>query len=299
MDAAAEGDMKARYIMGENPMVSDPNTTHVEEGLRNLDLLVHQDIFLTETGQLADYVLPAALFAEKSGSYTNTERRVQWGDQLIPPPAEARPDWKIICEMGRRTVSRTEFEFHSPEEILAEINEVVPQYRGITPDRVKQLGGLCWPCPNEDHPGTPILHVGECATDDGLGHITPAAYRLPAEEAGGQYPLTLTTGRLVLHHNTGAMTRRSKSLVTREPELFVEINPADAKDRELSDGDTVLVRTRRGETECKARIKPGIKEGITFMSFHFAGTNVLTNDELDPTARIPEYKVCACEVKKL
>ncbi len=298
MNAAASGGLHSLYVMGENPMVSDPNVQHVRQGLDNLDLLVVQDIFMTETAELADYVLPAALWAEKSGSYTSTERRVQWQPTLVAPPGEALPDWEIICEMGRRTGYADQFALASPGAILAEINTVSPAYAGITPERVQALGGLIWPCPDEDHPGTPILHEEKFGTEDGLGHITSASYRPPAETPDEQYPLILTTGRLVLHYNSGSMTRRTKALLSREPRLFVEISAADAAERGIEDGDLVRVATRRGHTDCVARVVPTVAAGVVFMPFHFSGTNILTSDALDPTAKIPEYKVAACQIHK-
>ncbi len=298
MNAAACGDLHGLYVMGENPMVSDPNVRHVRQGLDNLDLLVVQDIFMTETAELADYVLPAALWAERPGSYTSTERRVQWQPALVAPPGEALPDWQILCEMARRTGYADRFPFASPAEVLAEINTVLPTYAGITPQRVQVLGGLVWPCPDPDHPGTPILHQEEFGTADGLGHITPTPYRPPAEAPDQQYPLTLTTGRVVLHYNSGSMTRRTGALLNREPRLFVEISAPDAAAREIEDGDLVRVSTRRGHSDCRARVVPTVPVGVVFMPFHFAGTNILTSDALDPTAKIPEYKVAACQIEK-
>ncbi|MBM3474843.1 MAG: formate dehydrogenase subunit alpha [Armatimonadetes bacterium] len=299
MHAAGTGALRALYVMGENPMITDPNVDHVREGLRNLDLLVVQDIFLTETAELADYVLPAALWAEKAGSYTNTERRVQWQPRLIPPPGEALPDWQIIASMGRLTGWADQFDVPSPEPVLAEINAVSPAYRGVTQERTQALGGVTWPCPEEGHPGTPILHETRFATADGLGHLEPIAYRPPAEQPDDRYPLVLTTGRTVLHYNSGSMTRRSKALLTRERSLFVEISPADAAQRGLEDGQQVRVSTRRGDADCLARVTSATAAGVVFMPFHFAGANVLTNDALDPTAKIPEYKVAACQIEGL
>lgn len=299
MDACSKGSIKAMYIMGENSIISDPNTNHVQEALEKTDFLVVQDIFLTETAQLADVVLPAACWAERSGSLTTTERRVQWQHKVIEPLGEVKADWEIIiaiaCNMGLE-----HFVLHqSPEDILREINRTVPAYAGITPERVKNIGGLTWPCPDPEHPGTPILHTDKFKTADGLGKLIPIQYKLAMEQPTPEYPLILTTGRVVIHYNSGSMTRRTKSLLKKVPELFVEIHPKDSEERGIKADEKVKIITKRGEAEAKAHITDKVPPGLVFMPFHFAGTNALTVDELDPVAKIPEYKVAACQIEKL
>jgi formate dehydrogenase major subunit len=293
-----------------------------------LDLLIVQDIFMTETAELADVVLPAAAWAEKAGSYTTTERRVQWSRKVVDPAGEARPDWQILCDLAKRIQgtqgnsgelrgtqgvpvppsssefprvppesSGNQWDYASPVEILAEINRTVPIYAGITPERlVAASEGLFWPCPTPEHPGTPILHTEGFATPDGRARLVPVDYVAPAEEPAAAFPLTLTTGRVAVHHNAGSMTRRSPSLVVRAPVLFVELNPADAAQLGLAEGDSVTVSTTRGRAEAQVRITDTVETGVAFMPFHFEGTNRLTIDTLDPRSKIPEYKVAACQV---
>jgi len=307
INAAHDGRLKAMYVMGENPILSDPNADHAREALNRLDLLVVQDIFLTETAELADVVLPAAAWAEKAGSYTTTERRVQWSPQAVAPPGEARPDWQIVCELAKQLLSckplatcdlRPEtWDYASPSEILAEINRTVPIYAGITPERLMAAReGLFWPCPTPDHPGTPILHRERFATPDGRARLVPVEYVAPMEKPAAAFPLTLTTGRVAVHHNAGSMTRRSPSLLELAPALFVELNPADATRLNLADGDWVTVSTARGQAIARVRVTDTVEKGVAFMPFHFEGTNRLTVDALDPQAKIPEFKVAACQI---
>jgi len=297
MNAAGEGKIKGMYVMGENPVVSDPHSHHVEEALKKVDFLVVQDMFLSETAQLAHVLLPAASWAEKEGSLTNTERRVQWARQAIRPLEETRADWQIICDVANKM--GFSFSYASPEEILREVNKVVPAYGGITPERLKgQVGGLTWPCPASDHPGTPILHRDTFRTADGLGKLIPVKHQPPAEPPDQEYPLLLTTGRVVMHYNGGSMTRRSASLIKRAPGLFVEMNPSDAQKLGITADEKVKVVTRRGDTIAKVSITKNLSPGVVFMPFHFPGTNILTVDALDKRAKIPEYKVAACRIAK-
>jgi formate dehydrogenase alpha subunit len=298
MHAAEAGEVRALHIMGENPVVSDPNSDQVRAALARLDFLVVQDIFMTETATLADVVLPAAAWAEKSGSYTTTERRVQWSRQAIHPPGQARPDWQILSDLASR-LPIPDFPIpDSAKTILSEINGAVPLYAGITPERLAaSTEGIFWPCPAADHPGTPILHTERFATVDGRARLEPVGYVAPAEEAGDAFPLTLTTGRLAVHHNSGSMTRRSPSLQAQAPALFVELNPADAARLGLAEGETTAVRTVRGQATAQVRVTDTVGDGVAFMPFHFEGTNRLTADALDPQAKIPEYKVSACQVE--
>jgi len=293
--AAAEGRLRALYVMGENPILSDPNSSMVQAALERLDLLVVQDIFLTETAELADVVLPAAAWAEKSGSYTTTERRVQWSHRALLPPGEARDDAWILGRVAERL--NLSWDGIRAETVLAEINQVVPSYGGLTAERLAgSTGGLFWPCPAPDHPGTAILHTDRFATADGRAHLIPVAHTAPVEVPGASYPVTMTTGREVVHYNAGSMSRRSPSLLARSPRLFVELHPDDAGHLNLSEGDRVTVRTRRGETRAEVRITDTVGRGVAFLPFHFSGTNRLTLDALDPQSMIPEYKVAACLV---
>jgi len=295
IDAAASEEIRAMYIVGEDPANSDPCSRHVREALENLDFLVVQDIFMTATAQAADLVLPGAAWAEEEGSYTNTERRVQWSSKAIDPPGAALSDLVIICKVARSL--GLDFDYPDAASVLAEINRTVPQYGGITRERLGRAG-LIWPCPTPDHPGTPILHFSGFKLAEGRASIVPVPYRPAAEDASWDYPFVLTTGRVAVHHNAGSMTRRSPSLIGREPDLYVEINTADAARLKVADGDEVLVATPRGETEAYARLTDVVKRGVVFMPFHFPGTNVLTSEVTDPEARIPEFKVSACKISR-
>ncbi len=296
MNAASEGKIKAMYIMGENPMVSDPDLTHVKEALESLDFLVVQDIFLTETAKLADVVLPAACWAEKDGTLTNTDRRVQILRTAIEPPEEARPDWEIICMLANEMGAGNLFSFKSADEIFDELRKVTPLYAGMTYQRMAG-DGLQWPCPEEGHPGTPILHVGEFSR--GLGKFHPVEYKPPAEVPDEEYPYILTTGRIMFQFHTGSMSRRSPMLDGEVKEAYIEINAADAKELGIKGGDTVAVSSRRGRIDTKALITNRVTRGVVFMPFHFAesAANVLTNSALDPIAKIPELKVCAVNIE--
>jgi formate dehydrogenase alpha subunit len=298
MHAAEAGEVRALHIMGENPVVSDPNSDQVLAALARLDFLAVQDIFMTETAALADVVLPAAAWAEKSGSYTTTERRVQWSHKAIDPPGQARPDWQILSDLAARLPIPDSAHPDSAGTILTEINRTVPLYAGITPERLADsIEGIFWPCPAASHPGTPILHTERFATADGRARLEPVPYLAPAEVAGAAFPLTLTTGRLAVHHNSGSMTRRSPSLRAQAPALFIELNPVDAARLGLADGQNTAVRTARGQTTARVRVTGTVRDGLAFMPFHFEGTNRLTTDALDPQAKIPEYKVSACHVE--
>ncbi|HSD58910.1 MAG TPA: formate dehydrogenase subunit alpha [Methanotrichaceae archaeon] len=295
IDAAASGQIKAMYIVGEDPANSDPRSNYTREALENLDFLVVQDIFMTATAQLADVVLPASVWAEKEGTFTSTERRVQWSCKAIEPPGEAMSDLQIVCNVAKRL--GLDFNYSGAAEVLAEINRLVPQYGGIARERLNE-SGLIWPCPSADHPGTPILHSQGFKLKDNRATIVPVQYRPPAEDASWEYPFILTTGRVAVHHNAGSMTRRSPSLIEREPDLFVEINTADASKLRIADGDEVVITTPRGETTALARLTDRVKRGVAFMPFHFPGTNILTSEAIDEEARIPEFKVSACKISR-
>jgi formate dehydrogenase major subunit len=294
MEAAHQGEIKALYIMGENPMVSDPDLSHVEASLKHLDLLIVQDIFLTETAKLADVVLPSACFAEKDGTFSNTERRVQRVRKAVTAPGQAKADWEIIA--GISTKMGYPMGYTSAAEIMAEINAVTPSYAGITYERLEKEG-IQWPCPNADHPGTRFLHKDRFSRGRGLFHAIE--YIPPAEQTDAEYPIILSTGRVLYHYHTGTMTRLSKGSMERCPESLVEINPLDAEKLGIGDGQTVKVTSRRGTLQAKAKITTRSDAGTIFMNFHFheAAVNLLTNPALDPTAKIPEYKVCAVRVE--
>jgi len=298
INKAHAGEIKALYVMGENPMVSDPDLAHVEEALQNLEFLVVQDIFLTETAKFADVVLPAASFAEKEGTFTNTERRVQRVRKAVDPPGQAREDWKIIGDLASRM--GYPMKYSSSEEIFEEIRQLTPSYAGMNYKRLEGRG-LVWPCPAEDHPGTPYLHKDGKFTR-GKGLFSPVEFIAPAENPDEEYPLILTTGRSLYHYHTGTMTRRSAALDKHVPENWVEISPVLAEKLKIADGERVKLATRRGSIELKALVTDGIAENVVFTLFHFAeaAANTLTNaDALDPVAGIPEYKVCAARLEKI
>lgn len=294
--AILEGKLKALYIVGENPMVSDPDSHHVEEALKKLDLLVVQDIFLTPTARLAHVVLPGTSFAEKSGTFSNTERRVLLVREAIPPKGESRPDWEIIQDLSTRL--GYPMNYSSPEDVFEEIRQLTPSYAGITYERLAAQG-LQWPCPTEDHPGTQFLHKDRFTK--GKGTFAAIDFKPPAETVDKDFPLWLTTGRVFMHYHTGTMTRVSPTLHHELEEGYVEMNPTDARHMHIKDGERVQVSSRRGSIQLKAKVKDTINRGVVFIPFHFveSAANVLTNPAFDPTAKIPEFKACAVKVEKL
>ncbi len=298
MHAAHEGKIKAMLFMGENPVLSDPNQSHVIEALKKVNFLVCQDIFMTETTELADVVLPAASFAEKSGTFTNTERRVLWLERVVAAPGEAREDWVILRELAKR-MGYNGLNYNSVEDIIAEINALTPSYAGITYNRLINGESLQWPCPSADHPGTPVLHREKFTR--GLGLLTPIEYRPPAELPCAEYPFILSTGRILYHFHTGTMSRQSDSLNAYVNEPYVEMHNDDLKKLGVNDGDKVRVSSRRGKIELKVKANNKVEKGSVFIPFHFkeAAANVLTIDALDPIAKIPELKVAACQVEKI
>lgn len=292
--AALEGKVKAMYIVGENPALSEPHAAHVQKALEGLEFLVVQDIFMSETARYADVVLPGASFAEKDGTFTNTERRIQRVRKAIEPVGNSRPDWLITCQMGR-AMGVQGFDFATPSEIMEEISKVTPQYGGVTYARLEGRG-LQWPCPNEEHPGTTYLHKDKFSR--GLGRFMPVVHRGPAELPDKEYPFVLTTGRSRFHFHTGTMTRRVRGLDQLHSEEFVEISPEDGASLGIKDGDTVRVASRRGEVTARARISNRCQPGVIFMTFHFweSSANVLTNPAADPVCGTPELKVAAVKV---
>jgi predicted molibdopterin-dependent oxidoreductase YjgC len=295
-DVAYQGQIKALYLVGENPVLSDPDAKHVREALAKLEFLVVQDVFLTETAQLAHVVLPGTTFAEKDGTFTNTERRVQRVRKAIEPVGNSRPDWWVTCQIARRMGSQG-FDFSHPSQIMDEIASLTPSYGGISYNRLED-GGLQWPCPTHEHPGTPILHAGQFTR--GKGRFMPLEYKPPVELTDDDYPLLLTTGRSLYHFHTGTLTRKVRGLNILDPEGLVEINPGDALALDISDGELVRVISRRGKITARAKMTESSPPGVVAMTFHFgeSPTNFLTNPSLDPLAKIPELKVCAVRVEK-
>ncbi len=292
------GGVKGIYLVGENPVLTDADSSHVVKALEEVEFLVVQDLFLTETAKLADVVLPGASFAEKDGTYTNTERRVQRVRKAVEPVGGSRPDWQIICQVAQK-MGATGFDFESPAEIMAEVASLTPSYGGISFDRLED-GGLQWPCPTAEHPGTPILHTQKFGTPEGKAKLMPLSYRPSAELPDGEYPLVLTTDRSLYHYHAGSLTRRVDGLNQLRREELVEINPAQAEKLGIASGDMVKVVSRRGEVITRALVTTRCPVGVVSMTFHFAEapTNVLTNPALDPTSKTPELKVSAVRVEK-
>ena len=297
MNAVEAGTVRGLYIMGENPMMSDPDLNHVEHALKRCEFLVVQDIFLTETAALADVVLPGCTFAEKDGTFTNTERRVQRIRKAIPCVGESKADFEILSEV--MAALGYENSFHTAREVFAEMAAVTPSYGGMSYERLEKLGSLQWPCPTADHPGTPILHVGKFSRGE-RALFKPAPYRPSAETPDAEYPMIFTTGRILYHYHTSTMTGRVEGLMNISGRSYVEINPADAAKLGILSGDSVKVSSRRGGVLAEARVTDIVPEGVLFMPFHFADgpANKLTNTAIDPTAKIPELKVCAARIEK-
>jgi formate dehydrogenase major subunit/formate dehydrogenase alpha subunit len=293
---AHEGEFKALYIIGENPMVSDADLNHAEACLKHLEFLVVQDIFLTETARIADVVLPAKCFAEKDGTFSNTERRVQRVRKAVDPPGSVKDDWKIICDIATRMGYAMSYK--DSETIFNELASVTPSYAGISYERIEHEG-LHWPCPTPEHPGTPILHGAQFTRGKGLFHAIE--WIPPAEVTDEEYPLFLTTGRLIYHYHTGTMTMKTEGLNERAPASFVEITQSDAQGMGIEDGEKVTIASRRGEIKARVRISGKAVDGTVFIPFHFAraAANKLTNAALDPICGIQEFKVCAAKVAKL
>lgn len=294
INGAANGTVKSLFIMAENPMLSDPNLHHVKESLENLELLVVQDIFMTETAKLAHVILPGASFIEKDGTFTNTERRVQRVRQAISPVGDSKADWQILCGLINSLGSSANYS--SPLEIMEEIRTLVPSYGGITYERLENEG-LQWPCTDISHPGTKFLHKGKFVR--GLGKFSVNEYAASSEISTKEYPFILTTGRIQHHYHTGTMTRRSWALDREFPHGFMEINPKDAENLGLRERGKVKVTSKTGEVITEVHITDKISAGIVFMTFHFneVAVNNLIGKNLDPVVQIPEYKVCAVKIE--
>jgi predicted molibdopterin-dependent oxidoreductase YjgC len=297
LEAAYRKEIKALYLVGENPALSDPDAQHVWEALARLDFFVVQDIFLSETARFAHVVLPAASFAEKDGTFTNTERRVQRVRKVVEPIGDSKLDWWIICQVAQRLGAKG-FDYSHSFDIMEEIRNLTPSYGGISYQRLED-GGLQWPCPSDDHPGTPILHTNIFVR--GKGRLIPLKYVPPGEMPDENYPLILTTGRSLYHFHTGTMTRKVAGLNIIEPEGVVEISPKDASQLGIAQGAKVKISSRRGEVITKAKVTEALPAGVVFMTFHFAesAANILTNPKLDPVSKIPELKVAAVKVEKI
>lgn len=308
LTAAEEGEIKCVYIIGENPMTSDPDLNHVRHALQQTDFIVSQDIFFTETGQYADVILPAASFVEKEGTFTNTERRIQRVRKAVESPGEAMPDGWIIAELAKRMQALGAFtpqpdapqagwDYTTAADVMGEINLLTPSYAGITYRRLQEGAQLHWPVPNEDHPGTPVLHVGQFPR--GLGQFAGTDHVIPAEMPDDEYPLMLTTGRVIYHWHGGEMTRRARGLNAVYPEALVEINPRDAEEANIDDNNLMRIASRRGVIVAKAQVTERVEPGLIFATFHFpkSAANYLTNPALDPQAKIPEFKVCAVRIE--
>jgi len=297
MMCAAGDQIKGLYIMGENPVLADADGNHVIHALKHLDFLVVQDIFLTETAALADVVLPAASFAEKDGTFSNTERRVQRVRKAIEPIGNSKADWEIVCEIA--TAMGYPMNYNSAEEIMAEISKVTPSYGGISFARLDQEKSLQWPCPTPEHKGQPYLHTGKFSR--GLGKFHAVEHIPPAEIPDTEYPLVLNTGRRLYHYHTGTMTQRTGALEIAYATEYLEINPVDAANLCICDGDKVKVSSRRGQVEVAAKITEKVTPGMVFTSFHYpeVAINQLTNSASCPIAKIPEFKVCAVKVEKI
>jgi predicted molibdopterin-dependent oxidoreductase YjgC len=296
--AMFEGKLKGLYVIGENPRLSDPDWNHLSSAMKNLDFLVVQELFLSETAQVADVVLAGASVAEKEGTFTNTERRCMRIHEAVPPMGNCLPDWQIIAKLS--TAMGYEMNYGNPEEIFDEMTSLTPRsYAGMTYERLG-IDGLQWPCPDASHPGTPYLHEGTFARGKGKFHAV--AYLDPAEMPDDDYPYFLTTGRMFAHFHTGTMTRISSHLDAEQATGYVSIHPEDAEDLQILEGDMLLIASRRGEMEAPARITASVPRGVLFLPIHFGENppNVLTDaGAFDPMAKIPEFKVSAVKIRKV
>ena len=297
MDAVHRDEIKGMYIMGENPAMSDPDVQHAREALAHLEHLVVQDIFLTETAKYADVVLPASAWPEKDGTVSNTNRQVQMGRAALPLPGNARPDWWIIQEIARRI--GLEWNYTHPRAVFAEMKQAMPSLNNITWERLERESSVTYPCDAEDQPGNEIVFGDGFPTPSGRARLVPAAIIPPAEEPDAEYPMVLTTGRQLEHWHTGAMTRRASVLDEIEPEAVASLAPMELRRLGIAAGEPVRVTTRRGMIELKARADSNVAPGMVFIPFCYAeaAANILTNPQLDPYGKIPEFKFCAAKVE--
>ena len=303
-----DGRTHALYILGEDPVMSDPDTKHIRHCFEEIDFLVLQEIFPSETAAYADVLLPGVTFAEKDGTFTNTERRVQMVRKAIPTQGDARDDWWITCQIAKRILAGSServrsdapysgWEYASPSDIMSEINALTPSYGGITHARIEAGERLQWPCPSADHPGTQILHTKQFTR--GKGKFMPIDHVPPAEKPDDDYPMLLSTGRVLYHWHGGQMTRRAKGLMEIYGEALIEVNPDDAEKLGLNGKNIVRVTSRRGFIEAQAWVTDRVPPGMVYANFHFpnASANELTHASLDPVAKIPEYKIVAVKVE--
>jgi formate dehydrogenase major subunit len=296
MHEVQDGHIKGMMMMGENPFLSDPNINVVKECLAAMEFLVVQDIFLTETAEFADVILPGTAFPEKDGTYTNTDRYVQLARKAINPPGQARTDWQVIAELTRRM--GYPMAYRSVSEIWDEIAALSPSFAGISHARLAQKP-LSWPVPTADHAGSDVLFAD--TFPKGLGKFSPAEFAPAKELPDAAFPFVLNTGRYREHWHTGTMTRRAKALDALSPEPFADLHPDDLRMLGVSDGEFVRLRSRRGEIRLKARASTRMSRGSVFVPFHFkeAAANLLTIDALDPYGKIPEYKFCAVQIERV
>ena len=296
MNAVHEGRIRGMYIMGENPAMSDPDVSHARQALAELEMLVVQDIFLTETGYLADVILPASAFPEKTGTFTNTDRSVQLGRQALDPPGEARQDLKIIVAMARKL--GLDWKYDHPSQVFEEMRRTMPSIAGITWERLEREHGVTYPCEHEGDPGQQVVFTDDFPTADGRGRFVPAAIIPAAERPDSEYPFVLITGRQLEHWHTGSMTRRARVLDTIEPSPVASVNPEDLEKLGVGPGNAITVASRRGSITLSARADEGTPRGAVFIPFCYyeAAANLLTNPVLDPFGKIPEFKYCAVRV---
>ncbi|MGH7090802.1 MAG: molybdopterin oxidoreductase family protein, partial [Stellaceae bacterium] len=297
MNAIHAGEIRGMYIEGENPAMSDPDLNHARQALAKLEHLVVQDLFLTETAFYADVVLPASAFAEKSGTFTNTDRRVQLSRPVVASPGDARQDWWIIQELARRI--GLAWNYTHPKDVFAEMKQGMRSLDHITWERLEREDSVTYPCPADDKPGTEIVFGDGFPTKSGRARLVPVAIEPPGEETDATYPMVLSTGRQLEHWHTGAMSRRASVLDALEPEAVASLAPSDLRRLGIAPGGPIRVVTRRGAIELKARADAGVAPGMVFIPFCFAeaAANILTNPQLDPFGKIPEFKYCAARVE--
>jgi formate dehydrogenase major subunit len=298
MDATHDGIIRGMYIMGENPAMSDPNVEHAREAMAKLEHLVVQDIFFTETASYADVILPASAFPEKTGTFTNTDRRVQLGRQALDPPGDARQDLWIIQEIARRI--GLDWNYGGPADVFEEIRKATPSMAGITWERLEREDSLTYPLEKEGDPGEPVIFVEAFPRDGGRGLFAPASYTHAAEMPDPEYPFIFTTGRQLEHWHTGSMTRRASVLDALEPDPVANVHPDDLAELGVEPGGVITIESRRGTVTAYARADRGMQRGVVFMAFIYneAAANLLTNDAIDPFGKIPEFKFCAVKVHK-
>jgi predicted molibdopterin-dependent oxidoreductase YjgC len=297
MSGLHDGRMRALYLVGENPAQTEPNARHVDEGLDKLEFVVAQDLFLNDSTRThADVLFPASSFAEKEGTFTNTERRVNRVRKAIPCPGEAREDWRIVVDLARELGA--DWRYETAEDVWNEFADLSPSWSGIRYDRLEEVG-LQWPCPDREHPGSPYLHSPAPALPGGRGRFFPVEYRPPVEEPDSEYPFVLTTGRTLYHYNSATMTMREEGVLLKQQEPFVEIHPEDGAELGIADGAPLRLVSRRGELDAKAVYSDRVYPGLVWMALHFAQAKVnwLTHDVGDPLIGTPEYKVCAVRVE--